>query len=411
LNNSTNLQCLSVGKNNIKSFDNVIYLRKFQKLRLLNLEGNPICKEVDYRMLTIAYLDFLKYLDYSMIRIDEVEIAKEQFQSELLDLEKKDAIERDRLEQEKAAVINQRELGAANLLVCETITSDLTNVPEMIKVKSVPAFNELTDNYKLALLSLIDVYKSNGLAKFELKSKQIVTYEKLVTELRMKGETKQRALVEDFIREKKRTLNKLSERIIPNPTTGNIAEPLTQEDLLPLRTHLEELFKEILSQEIRQFDQTEELLDSFETKYLEIKAHFLDLQQQFFRDVEAAEEKYTEEIREAGEYLVEECANGTLPDEIDEEIEGLFADKDQLLELLNNAHDNRMNIIFKQEGESKTNEDKKFNEILSRYREEENTRNRIRVLKLHNMVEKAKAQLDAIYDKSIAEDYDDVDAT
>ena len=70
-----------------------------------------------------------------------------------------------------------------------------------------------------------------------------------------------------------------------------------------------------------------------------------------------------------------------------------------------------MNIIFKQEAESKINKEKKFNDILKRYREEEDTRNRNRILELHNMVEKAKAQLDAIYNKSIAEDYDDVDAS
>ena len=411
LNNSTNLQCLSVGRNNIKSFDNVIYLRKFENLRLLNLEGNPICKEADYRMLTIAYLDFLKYLDYSMIRKDEVDIAKEQFQSELLDLEKKDAVEKDRLEQERASIISHRELGAANLLVCDTITSDLTNIPEMNKIKSVPIFNELTDNFKLALLGLIDVYKSNGLTKFELKSTQIVKYEKMVAELRHQGEANQRALVENFIREKKRTLNKLSERIVPNPATGSIAEPLTEEDLTPLRNHLEGLFKEILSQEIRQSDQTEELLDSFETKYLEIKAHFLDIQQQFFRSVEEAEGKYTRETFDYGAELVEQSANDTLPDDIDEEVEGLLSDKDQFMELLNNAHDNRMSVIFKREGESKANEEKKFNEMLTRYREEENIRNRNRVLELHNMVDKAKSQLDAIYDKSIEEDYDDADAS
>ena len=70
-----------------------------------------------------------------------------------------------------------------------------------------------------------------------------------------------------------------------------------------------------------------------------------------------------------------------------------------------------MNIIFKQEAESKINKEKKFNDILKRYREEEDTRNQNRILELHPMVEKAKAQLDAIYNKSIAEDYDDVDAS
>ncbi len=37
------------GQNQLKKLDNVMYLRQFRNLRLVNLAGNPICKEHDYR--------------------------------------------------------------------------------------------------------------------------------------------------------------------------------------------------------------------------------------------------------------------------------------------------------------------------------------------------------------------------
>ena len=52
----TKLNCLSIGNNLIKEPDNVIYLREFRHLRLVNLKGNPICDDPDYKSVVIAHL-------------------------------------------------------------------------------------------------------------------------------------------------------------------------------------------------------------------------------------------------------------------------------------------------------------------------------------------------------------------
>jgi Leucine-rich repeat (LRR) protein len=39
----------AAGNNNLKRLDNVMYLRQFKNLRLVNLAGNPFCKDHDYR--------------------------------------------------------------------------------------------------------------------------------------------------------------------------------------------------------------------------------------------------------------------------------------------------------------------------------------------------------------------------
>ena len=63
LDNNTNLQCLSIGNNQITGGNNwssVMYLRQFSKLHLVNLEGNPLCKDPEYKHFLLAHLKYLK---------------------------------------------------------------------------------------------------------------------------------------------------------------------------------------------------------------------------------------------------------------------------------------------------------------------------------------------------------------
>lgn len=45
----------------------VVYLRKFSKLRTLNLTGNPLCDNEQYSMFIAAHLPDLVYLDFRLV--------------------------------------------------------------------------------------------------------------------------------------------------------------------------------------------------------------------------------------------------------------------------------------------------------------------------------------------------------
>lgn len=102
----TGLQCLSLGNNLVVSYEETVkYLRRFKKLRLLNLQGNPLFESKrdkkrlgdrngaggpdaekrererlqlseaelgEYRNYVIAYMKQLRYLDYKLITEEEV---------------------------------------------------------------------------------------------------------------------------------------------------------------------------------------------------------------------------------------------------------------------------------------------------------------------------------------------------
>ena len=116
-----NLHCLSLGNNNISALKDIVELRCFQNLRLLNLEGNPVSKESSYRMCILAYFSELAYLDYSMVTRAEVVTAREQYQDELLDVEEKENLQEEKNSSELAAIRHTQKLADANLTVVQII--------------------------------------------------------------------------------------------------------------------------------------------------------------------------------------------------------------------------------------------------------------------------------------------------
>jgi IS5 family transposase len=71
---------MCAGNNQLKRLDSVMYLRQFRNLRLVNLAGNPFCKEHDYRSYVLSHIKDLTYLDYRRIASADVHAAIEHHQ-------------------------------------------------------------------------------------------------------------------------------------------------------------------------------------------------------------------------------------------------------------------------------------------------------------------------------------------
>jgi hypothetical protein len=71
---------MSPGNNKLKKLENVMYLRQFKNLRLVNLWGNPFCDKSDYRSYVLSHIKDLTYLDYRRVANNDVQLAMEQHQ-------------------------------------------------------------------------------------------------------------------------------------------------------------------------------------------------------------------------------------------------------------------------------------------------------------------------------------------
>eukprot|EP00795_Rhopilema_esculentum_P009049 gene9049-16693_t len=73
------LHVFSAGNNRLEQLENISYLRHFEKLNSLNLDGNPFCQDVNYKPFTVAHLPSLVYLDYRLVDEQVREAANEQY--------------------------------------------------------------------------------------------------------------------------------------------------------------------------------------------------------------------------------------------------------------------------------------------------------------------------------------------
>merc|ERR1719387_153113 len=88
------LNILSLGKNNIRDLKQIDYLRKFQNLRCVCLEGNKIESNDSYTLHVLAYLTNLRYLDYMLIEKKAAAQAMESYRlDELTELKEREAVQ------------------------------------------------------------------------------------------------------------------------------------------------------------------------------------------------------------------------------------------------------------------------------------------------------------------------------
>jgi len=84
----SDLECLMelyIGNNRISSINQIHQLKVLPKLIIVDLSGNPVCSEQDYRLYTLYYLRRLKVLDGLSIHTSEILDAKEKYSGRLTD--------------------------------------------------------------------------------------------------------------------------------------------------------------------------------------------------------------------------------------------------------------------------------------------------------------------------------------
>ncbi|KDR09021.1 Leucine-rich repeat-containing protein 48 [Zootermopsis nevadensis] len=104
--NLVNLMIFSIGNNQIKSRNDVIYLRQFPCLRSLNMAGNPCVEngDKDFQEYICAFLPKLTYYEYHIISAEERATAEISYRTILKRLEETEEKERQsRMEAEARA--------------------------------------------------------------------------------------------------------------------------------------------------------------------------------------------------------------------------------------------------------------------------------------------------------------------
>ncbi|CAM9261125.1 unnamed protein product [Ascophyllum nodosum] len=407
LDTCTKLQCLSLGNNRISNLESIIRLRRFSKLQLVNLQGNPVCREVEYRFAVLAYIKNITFHDYAAVDPTEVLQAKEQYQDELLDLQEKEALEEEQLGRERASNAETEELKKTNLLITKTLFSDMFGSDtDMAKLRHLPGVEDMLEHYRMHVQGVAESYRRVGLVNASKKEIQVKLFDAAVRDLRRDYVRRSLQMIEVFAKTKKKTFNELYAE-----------EGIDPADLTPLNTQLDGLESALMDLEIYQVEQHEQLMGEFETNYTELKDHCFEMQHTFFRAVEEHEEGFFSSIMQLAQAryttqtldMLEKVAKNELAEDTPDELSNLLIDRDTCMNTVTSSHDLHIGKLLGKEDETRASEVRAMTEIVESRREEERTRNRNRVLELRDFFEGNRCQIAELISNKLLDDYDEAD--
>jgi hypothetical protein len=370
---------------------------------MLTLSENPVCKESEYKMIVLAYVDTIKYLDYALIDPTERATAKEQYHDELLDVEEKESVLAEKSARDQQLDQYLAKLDAACVLFAHTIFDDLfAEDSDVEKLKHMPGVKEQIEQFRSSFKNSSEEFIRTALERFEKKRKEITDFESTVRRVRSEDDQESTGLIETFTQSKKKSAD-----LIAGPYSNmNSAE--TQKIVKTLQVELENTCDELMNKEIRLVEKFEALVDEFENRLTELKTEALEAQQLFFRSVEDLEERFSSGVRAVATDLIDRLAREELAEDfLDDEAMSLVVDKDTCMGVLSASHDMHIGRILKREDEARGIETKRFQQKMSFVVNEEASRNRDRILQIHEFNKVSQASLHALLSNDEDEDEDD----
>lgn len=372
------------------------YLRKFKKLHLINLEGNPVCGEPEYKAQLLAFLPKIKYLDYALIHASDVANAREQYQDELQDAEEQELIEADKANRDATAAQETAMLEAANLTVTQTIFDDFFKEDtEYNKLQHLPQINDIVEDLQNSINTQSEELKDKGLALQKQKEEEIEKFEKALEGVRAKGASISIKKIEDFARQKKRVFRDIE----VNDASLTKAQPLLD--------NLKDLYDQLMDMEMQQVQQFQELLDQFENAYGILKSQCAEQTTNYFKTIQEAEEKYHEDVTKLANDLLSKAGEGELPEGLTEDAKNLLVDRDALMASISSSHDIHVSKAYAAESIMEEKEKQNAETIVKKYTDDAATRNRSRIMELYKFVEDSKASILMIMNQKTQEEEDD----
>jgi hypothetical protein len=379
LDSCTQINCLSIGNNSIKQLENLMELRKFKHLRLLNLEGNPVCNDPEYRMFVLAHLKSLKYLDYALVHESDVIAAKEQYQDELLEIEERETIEDAAAERESQREENWQLLMRANLGPVETLFTDMFKEDtELSKLQQFPGCTELLEDYRANFNALSEQFKTTGLERLKAREDEYGLFDSALTSMRDESEAEGVSIIEAFNKQKKKVFMRVKEKSME----GHIEST----DFDELRKETGRMGEILMDLEIQQTEKFDDLINELENTFIEMKAASIDAQQLWFRTVEAFEDTFSNGMNQLVMDLLEKSQNDLLGEDISDEVKNLLLDRDTCLNAVAGSHDIHVGKLLQKEDDMRAREAAIFNGLVDGNREKEYTRNRGRVMEIEHLL-------------------------
>ncbi|XP_044186081.1 dynein regulatory complex subunit 3 [Thunnus albacares] len=376
--------------NLVGQLDNVLYLRTFKNLFTLNLLGNPVSEEGDYKLFIAAYFPNLNCLDYRYL--DE-KTKKEALIKYHYDLEK---MKRDGLQMQQAAEAKQRQEAELQLhhdafvefLDGSYLFKDMfKDDPEADKIHYLPEVATLLHTFEHQMVELCVQLCEIGLAEHKRREAEVNSFfsghSKAVPHYQLRASQ----ILANFEQKHKEKIEELQHLSEPELLKVKVTQCNDEIDLLC--NNLMELDFQLVSQ-------LEDIIKKLDTNISDMVVIFSETAQGTFAQCRDLEDDYNEKVREIAVATLEKVAKDKLEEDIPDDVRMLFTDKDTVMDALATGHDNHLLKINDRETQLVTRINTWKVTLIKGIQDTELKRSRMRISGIHRYMDYLREQLEEL---------------
>ncbi|DAZ96093.1 TPA: hypothetical protein N0F65_000641 [Lagenidium giganteum] len=394
------LQVLSVGNNSLATTEGLLYLKCLESLRVLNLAGNPVCLDPEYRPFLLAHLEKLQYLDYALVDSNETVQAREQYQDELEELKEVKAIEDAAMAREVEQQKYLAMLKDANVIILETLLSDMFREDtEMNKIEVLPGLRNLIDDYTEKAKAATEDVKVLLLEKHAHLTHEVELFQDKYAKIQMDAQGSSIQACELYRRTAKtlvKQASNFSSAGTDNDNTSSAQQILQEAEILT-----EKLHSELMNIESDLVETAQELTATMEVAIESIGAESRDLSTEHFRTIEVLENNFFESVSQLAVSLLERMASEDAEEDdfLSDECRAILNDRDALNNAINGSHDIHIGKLLAQEDLMREQGIAKVAELIKNAKDNEWMRNRSRIAEIINIKEKNLSEIHRVRDE------------
>jgi len=383
------LHVFSIGNNDIKELENVTYMRRFKKLQTLNMGGNPVCENENYKIFIVAHLPMLEYLDYRLVDKTSKQAAFENYEIAILELQH-DEKQADRKEEERLA--KEKEVTWHTAAYVENLNGPFlfealyAEDAEGQKLNQIPGVDELFDVYKEKFTGICQQIFDYGLKKHEERDEEVKTFLECLNDAKVENKSQAMKRIDEFMEYKKKLwleLNQISDQKVMEMRIAEYNQQTT------------ELWEALMLLEMQLVDQLEDAIKDFERNMSDMVSIFLETVRGFISQCRDLENTHHERLLELCITTLEKVVKNEADDDIPDDVRELFVDKDTIINAVSSSHDVHLLKIDNREDEIVTRINGWLSDLIEKaHEEEEIERNRARVTEINNLIDHLRDELD-----------------
>nr|XP_019957358.1 PREDICTED: dynein regulatory complex subunit 3 [Paralichthys olivaceus] len=330
------LSHFSISNNLLEQLDNVLSLTKFKKLFTLNLSGNPISKEDDYRFFIAAFFPNLTCLNFRLLSEETKKEASikhytaiEKMRQEELQKQQADDAEQSR----KAELQLHTDAFVEFLNGSNLFKSMFKDDPEADTLQSVTGVAHLLQTFEQQMVGLCVQLFEIGLAEHKQREAELNSF--------LSGRTK---VVTDH---QKKTSQILAEFEQQHQERMVELQQLSEPDKLQVKIHhcndaINQLSNSLMSLELKLNSQLADIITKLDINISDMVDSFTETVQGIFAQCRDLEDNYHQNVRDIALATLEKVASDSVGEDMSGDVRWLFTNKNMVMDALTTGHDNHL---------------------------------------------------------------------